>query len=155
MVFQSRIAAPPAVVFAFHERPDAARLLTPVWSGARVVAPAPSLRPGATAVIRLGCGPLAMDWVARHVVYEPPRLFVDRQESGPFVAWEHRHQVLPAPSAGDGAAAAESILRDEVRYCPPLGALGEVADLLLIRPFLRRLFRHRHAVTRRFCEAAR
>jgi len=37
LVFESRIDASPERVFAFHERPDAFRLLTPWWSGARVV----------------------------------------------------------------------------------------------------------------------
>jgi hypothetical protein len=41
------------------------------------------------------------------------------------------------------------LLRDEIRYAPPLGWLGRRIDPLLIRPRLRRMFEHRHAVTRR------
>ena len=46
LAFESHIAAPPERVFAFHERPDAFALLTPWWSGARVVRAAASLASG-------------------------------------------------------------------------------------------------------------
>lgn len=47
LVFDSYVCAPPARVFAFHERAEVLQLLTPWWSGARVSRPAASLEPGA------------------------------------------------------------------------------------------------------------
>jgi ligand-binding SRPBCC domain-containing protein len=132
-------------VFAFHERPDAMRLLTPWWSGARVVRPAPDLQTGRRPLIRLGFGPLAIDWEALHEEYDPPHEFVESQVSGPFRSWRHRHCVLPAPGG--------AILRDEITYEGPGGVLEPLLNIPL-RIFLRQLFAHRHAVTRRHVLAA-
>jgi len=139
LFFESHIAAAPERVFAFHERPDAFALLTPPWSGARVVRPAPSLRPGERALIVLGRGPLRREWEAVHEVYEPPRCFVEAQLRGPFRSWRHRHLMLPE---GSGTR-----LRDELEYELPGGILAPVLDVL-VRPFLWRLFAYRHAVAR-------
>ena len=137
--FESLIAATPERVFGFHERRDAFALLTPWWSGARVVRPAASLRPGERALLVLGRGPLSMEWEAVHEVYEPPRCFVESQVRGPFRSWRHRHLVLPE---GDGAR-----LRDELEYTLPGGSLAPVLDRVM-RAFLRILFAYRHRITR-------
>lgn len=147
LVFESRYAASAQRVFAFHERSDAFRLLTPWWSGARVVRAAPSLRPGERALLRLGWGPFAVPWEAVHETYDPPRSFVEGQSRGPFVRWRHRHLVFA--EAGGGAR-----LRDELEYVAPGGFLAPVLDRLLLRPFLAGLFAYRHAVTRRAVESS-
>jgi uncharacterized protein len=139
LVFESHIDASPERVFDFHQRPDAFKLLTPWWSGARAVYPAASLRPGERALVVLGRGPLSVEWEAVHEVYEPPTCFVESQLRGPFRRWRHRHLVLP-----DGAGAR---LRDELEYELPGGILAPLLDLVL-RPFLVRLFAYRHALTR-------
>jgi ligand-binding SRPBCC domain-containing protein len=143
-IVETRLAASPQAVFEFHERPDAIRLLTPWWSGARVVRPARSLRPGERALVLLGWGPFAREWLAEHNVYEPPHRFEDVQVRGPFRRWRHTHRVLTDTRG--------SRLRDELDYELPGGPLAPLVDRLLIRPFLRRLFLHRHTVTRRWVE---
>jgi ligand-binding SRPBCC domain-containing protein len=141
LVFDSYICAPPASVFAFHERADAFRLLTPWWSGARVIRPAVSLEPGQRALLCLGCGPLAIEWEALHETYEPSTCFVESQVCGPFKFWRHRHLILPAAAGG-------ARLRDELEYELPGGILAPFLDLP-VRLFLGRLFAYRHAVTAR------
>ncbi|HEX8072613.1 MAG TPA: SRPBCC family protein [Pyrinomonadaceae bacterium] len=144
-VKESVIRAAPGRVFAFHELPDALARLTPPWERVRVVQTADIARVGSEAIIEtrvLGLFPTR--WVARHTVYEPPRLFEDVQVAGPFRYWRHRHHVEPH--------AAGALLRDEVEYEPPFGPLGRLAAPLLIEPRLRKLFAYRHAVTRAWCE---
>lgn len=140
-IFETWLPASPAAVFSFHERPDAVRLLTPWWSGLRIERPAASLRPGQRARFVLGFGPFRVEWEAEHDLYDPPRHFEDHQVRGPFERWRHRHLVIPD---GDGAR-----LRDVIEYRLPGGPLAPLLDRCLVRPFLTRLFRYRHAATRR------
>jgi ligand-binding SRPBCC domain-containing protein len=145
-VYESPVAVSPAALFHFHEQPEALRILTPWWSGARVTKPPEDLKTGAMAVIRLGFGKLSVEWIAEHTVYEPPHLFVERQVLGPFAHWEHYHHCTSDPAG--------TRLRDEIFYRPPFGLLGRLANPILIRPFLRALFRYRHAMTRQALEGA-
>lgn len=144
-VKESLIRASPERVFAFHERPDALRLLTPTWEQARVVQAARISEVGSRAIVEAPVlGPFKTRWVAEHTRYEPPHLFEDVQISGPFRKWRHRHIVSPH-SAG-------AILRDEIDYEPPLWFIGQLAASVFIERRLRKLFDFRHEVTRRHCE---
>lgn len=147
-VKESHIKAAPAVVFSFHESPGALRSLMPPWERMEVVESAASLRPGSRVVMRGRAGLLPIRWVAIHTEYEPPRLFADRQEAGPFAWWYHRHLFLDDGQGG-------TILRDEVEYLPPLGFLGRWLGGGLIRRKLDRMFAYRHETTRRLTESGR
>jgi ligand-binding SRPBCC domain-containing protein len=144
---ESRIAAPPEAVFRFHESPGALRHLIPPWENMKVVEASGSLKPGSMVVLEgriLRMIPVR--WVAMHTEYEPPHLFADRQESGPFASWYHRHRFLDDGQGG-------TILRDEVDYEPPLGALGRWMGGWLIRRKLERMFTFRHDTTRQLIES--
>ncbi len=87
-VKETRISAAPETVFGFHESSGALQHLIPHWEKMEVVESSGSLRPGSKVVLAgriLGVVPVR--WVAIHTDYEPPHLFADRQESGPFAAW--------------------------------------------------------------------
>ena len=145
-VKESRIAAPPSEVFAFHEAPGAFERLAPPGRKLEVLEGGDSIRDGARLTFRTALGPLPITWVAEHSEYDPPHGFADRQVSGPFASWFHRHRFL---DDGEGG----TILRDEVDYQPPLGLLGRLlAGPLLVR-MLRQMFDHRHEVTKRLLEA--
>jgi ligand-binding SRPBCC domain-containing protein len=143
---ESRIEAPAARVFAFHESPGTLERLTPPWEYARVIRSAGSLRPGSRVEIETRVGPFSLCWIAEHTEYEPGRLFADRQVRGPFAYWYHRHRFI---DLADGA----SLLRDEVDYEPPLRALGRWLAGRYLQRKLTRLFDYRHAVTKRLVES--
>ena len=147
-VRETLIDAPPAEVFRFHESADALTKLIPPWEKMRVIESAGSLSVGSRVILHGHVGPVPIRWVAVHTEYEPPLFFEDRQESGPFAVWVHRHQFLPM---GSGA----TILRDEVEYAPPLGWLGGLVDGWLIRPKIEAMFAYRHEVTKRTIESER
>lgn len=141
----SLIRATPERVFAFHELPDALVRLTPPWETARVVQAAQISDVGAQAIVETRLfGIIPVRWIARHTAYDPPRMFEDVQESGPFHYWRHRHIIKPH---ADGA-----ILSDEIEYAPPLGALGRLVEPFFIKPRLQKMFDYRHRVTRDWCE---
>ncbi len=134
-VHESVIEAPPARVFAFHERPDALKLLVPPWESVEVVQPPSSLLPGTRVILRMRQGPFRITWIAEHTRYEKDALFQDRMVRGPFARWVHTHRFLPS--------GAGTLLRDEVDCALPLGLPG-----VLVRSRLVRMFEYRHAVTR-------
>src|SRR5207253_6462330 len=75
-------------------------------------------------------------WRTRIEVWERPRRFVDAPVKGPYSLWEHTHTF---EEDGPGA----TIIRDRVRYSIPFWPLGEIADRVLVRRDLRRIFDYR------------
>ena len=145
-VRESRIAAPPEVVFRYHESPVSLVHLIPPWENMKVAESPGSLLPGSKVVLRGRVGFLPIQWVAIHTEYDPPHLFADLQESGPFAWWYHRHRFIDDGQGG-------TILRDEVEYLAPLGWIGRCLGGWLIRRKLDRMFAYRHETTRRMIES--
>jgi ligand-binding SRPBCC domain-containing protein len=143
---ESVIEASVEEVFAFHERPDAFALLSPPWEETQIVQPPHSLRTGTVVKLRNRVGFLWIDIVAEHVAYEKNQRFEDVMTRGPFAKWHHKHWFLPDPAG--------CLLRDEIEYELPLGALGRLIAPLAVVPRLKRLFSYRHEVTRREVLAA-
>ncbi len=132
------VSAPLDAVFDFFS--DAANLdaITPAWVGFRILTPLPiEMRRGAHIDYRLRLGGVPVRWRTRISSWDPPRSFVDVQESGPFTLWEHEHRFEPH---GDGV-----LMRDRVRYALPLGLLGRVAHAVAVRAALAAIFDHRFA----------
>ncbi len=69
----------------------------------------------------------------RHVV--PEKMFVDEQIRGPFRLWHHEHHF----EERDGGVH----MTDLVHYEIPLGFLGEIARVLIVRQQLRDIFEYR------------
>ncbi len=138
------IDAPVERVWAFHEREDVLRLLAP--SNVKVLRREGGLETGAEVEFLIPAGPFSIRWLARHTAYERHRLFRDEQIRGPFRSWVHDHRFVPE---GSGTR-----LIDHVEFTLPLHPLSVVAHAA-VRLQLRAMFRHRHEVTRRHCEAAR
>jgi ligand-binding SRPBCC domain-containing protein len=135
------IDAPRELVFAFHQRPDAFALLLPPWEKSRVLRPPTSLEVGTLVVVETKLGPLWVRIEAEHVVYVPNERFEDVMRKGPFARWHHRH-LFVAQGAG-------CLLRDEITYELPLGALGRTFGGAFARQKLERMFAYRHVVTAR------
>ncbi len=145
-VKETRIAAPPDVVFAFHESPGALQRLTPPWERVEVIEGGHSLKPGARVVLSAGLGPFRLRWIAKHTEYESGRMFADRQVEGPFASWYHRHLFLDDGQGG-------TLLRDIVDYEPPLKRVGRLLAGGLLESKVRKLFDYRHETTRRIVES--
>ncbi len=140
-VKESRISASPEEVFRFHEQADALTKLLPPGEPLQVMKAPASLRPGTRVVLRGSLLGVPLTWVAVHTEYDPPRLFADRQESGPFEHWHHRHGFR---DDGEGG----TILRDEIAYALPFGCWGRWLGGWLVRRKLEAMFEYRHKATR-------
>lgn len=105
-----------------------------------------TLQVGSKVVLRGHLGIIPIQWVAVHTEYDPPHLFADRQESGPFAYWYHRHHFIDDESGG-------TLLSDEVEYAVPLGAIGAYLGGWLVRRKLEAMFAYRHEKTRSLIES--
>lgn len=92
-------------------------------------------------------------WESQIEQYAPPHAvvfgfearFVDVQLSGPFHAWKHEHEF-------EAIDAKTTRVLDRVTYTPPMGLLGAILNLLVLRWYLRRVLRHRGEALKRELE---
>ena len=134
-----RLGLPVEQVFEFYADARNLERITPPWLGFRVMTRDEiEMRPGALIEYRLRLHGVPVRWRTRIEVWDPPRRFVDAQVRGPYTLWEHTHRFEPA-----GPYAVQ--MTDRVRYALPLGPLGELANRLLVRRDLERIFDYRRA----------
>ena len=139
----TEVGAPIDVVFAFHLDPRNAGRISP--RGTRVLSVEAPERVHAGDEIRLTVRqfplPMAQRWRMRIERVEAPVAVVDVALDAPFPVWRHEHLFAVA---GDG----RTLLTDHVTYELPFGALGRLADRLVVRRVLLRTFHARQARTR-------
>ena len=122
--------------FAFFADAYNLEALTPPWLRFRILTPRPiPMRKGTTIEYVLTTHRLPVRWRTEIVEWEPGRRFVDIQQKGPFRLWEHTHAF---EECHDG-----TVIRDTVRYRMPCGALGAIAQPLLVARDLERIFDYR------------
>lgn len=125
----------PDEVFDFYADAFNLELLTPPWLKFQVLTPPPlTLSAGAEIEYRLRLHGIPMRWQSRITAWEPPHHFTDAQIKGPYRKWTHHHLFIPQ----DGG----TLVQDSVEYAM-LG--GWLADRLLVRRDLRRIFAYRQA----------
>ena len=65
----------------------------------------------------------------------PQKYFVDEQRVGPYKLWHHEHHIETVENG--------VLMKDIVSYSPPLGILGKLANVLVIRKKLEEIFNYR------------
>jgi len=132
-------------VFGFHQKKDILERLMPPGENVEVIQPPTSLEKGTRVIFNVKIlGVVPVQWVAEHTAYDPPHMFEDTQISGPFSRWRHRHMFIPHEEG--------TVLRDEIEFDPPLWPLGEIGAPFFALPNIRKMFDHRHKVTKDWCE---
>jgi ligand-binding SRPBCC domain-containing protein len=97
-------------------------------------------------------------WTARHlgrpwsltsqiVAFDPPRLFVDEQVSGPFRSFRHEHRFE--------SIAGGTLMVDDWEHSTPLGPIGWLIDRLALDRYMRELLELRNTELKREAEAER
>jgi len=130
------VARPIDEVFDFFARPENLGRITPASMGFEFLTDDREMRDGLE--IRYRIRPLLgipMTWTTRITGFEPPRRFSDVQLSGPYRRWEHSHTFETVPGG--------TVVHDEITYEVPLGPLGDLANVLVVRTELGRIFGHR------------
>lgn len=139
--FYRRLLLPHPIeeVFAFFERPENLKRLTPPSLGFRMMTPAVVMRQGAVMDYTIHLLGVPVRWTTLIDSYNPPHGFSDVQLRGPYSYWHHSHRF----EAKDGG----TLMTDEVRYLLPLEPLGLLA-LPLVAWQLDRIFRFRSQAIR-------
>ena len=126
--------------FNYHDRPGCLDRLVPPWESVKVERSDGSLEEGSQVVLKTKVAGIPLRWRARHTVFDPPHLFEDVQDSGPFASWRHRHRFS---RRGDNT----SRLTDDVSYQLPMGALGNLFGGAMARGTIEAMFAYRHRIT--------
>jgi ligand-binding SRPBCC domain-containing protein len=139
--FQSEqwIPWPLEEVFAFFAQPGNLPLLMPPELDTRVerlalVAALEGFEAGAGSEIEISFQPvpfllLRVRWTARIVAFAAREFFLDEQVRGPFALFRHRHGFVAETRAG----VAGTVVRDDVEFALPLGALGRLGEPIALR----------------------
>lgn len=133
-VFACEMLAPLAVrdTFTVFENPYNLARLTPPWLNFKILTPNLKMHKDAEIEYSLAWMGLPMRWKTRITEYEPPFLFVDEMEKGPYSLWRHRHTFRPSEQG--------TIVGDRVEYALPLGPIGNLAHNLMVRRQVEEIF---------------
>jgi ligand-binding SRPBCC domain-containing protein len=99
----------------------------------------------------------SVTWRARHffirqhltsaiTAFDPPIYFQDTMLRGAFHSMQHDHHFLAiAPNLTE--------MRDDFRFSAPLGPLGRIAEVLVLRRYMTALLRERNAIIQQVAES--
>jgi ligand-binding SRPBCC domain-containing protein len=140
LVVTTQLESPVQQAFPFFSKAENLGLLTPAAMGFSISGSTPTIEEDATIEYRLRVAGFPIAWRSRIVNWTPGERFVDFQEAGPYRSWWHEHSFR-----SDGTT---TVMEDRVRYAPPFGPIGRIANWLVIAPMLRRIFQYRADIIR-------
>jgi ligand-binding SRPBCC domain-containing protein len=125
-----------AEVFAFFKDPHNLEAITPPWLGFSVFkATDREVHAGTRIRYRLRLHGIPLQWESCITEYAENAMFADKQVTGPYRMWHHRHLFREVT----GGVRIEDI----VDYEMPLGVLGRLVHALAVRRQLRAIFDYR------------
>lgn len=136
------VKRPLGEVLEFFARAENLERITPPWLSLQVLTPA-TIEMGSGTLIdyRLRLHGLPLRWTSRINLWVQERRSIDQQVHGPYRFWRHLHQFVPAGRS--------TCVRDRVEYALPLGWLGHLIGLPVVRADLVRIFDYRRAAIAR------
>jgi ligand-binding SRPBCC domain-containing protein len=79
---------------------------------------------------------IPLSWMTEITHVEPRKYFVDEQRKGPYTLWHHQHHFKAIEGGTE--------MTDLVHYRLPLGFIGAVANGLVVRKELEKIFSYRY-----------
>jgi ligand-binding SRPBCC domain-containing protein len=119
----------------FFSSPQNLSRITPPHMGFEINGDLPLKKMYAGQIISYTVKPLAgipMTWVTEITHVNEPHFFVDEQRFGPYQFWHHQHHFKEI----DGGV----LMTDIIHYGIPFGPLGSVANHLLVKKELEKIF---------------
>jgi ligand-binding SRPBCC domain-containing protein len=84
-------------------------------------------------------------FTSKITAFDPPRYFQDAMQRGAFRSFVHDHVFTPANGG--------TTMRDDLEFSAPLGILGRIAEVLVLRRYLTRQLTKRAAVIKESVES--
>jgi len=132
------VTSPLSEAFDFFSRTSNLERITPPWLRFGLLTPEPTeIVVGTRIEYRLRLHGIPLRWISRIDEFVENRSFVDRQIRGPYRWWHHRHEFTSVPGG--------TRVRDHVDYALPLGPVGELGHIVIVRRDLARIFDYRQA----------
>jgi ligand-binding SRPBCC domain-containing protein len=75
------------------------------------------------------------NWMTEITHIKENEYFVDEQRLGPYKIWHHEHFIEPI----EGGV----LMKDLITYVPPFGFLGTIANQIMIKKQIKRIFEYR------------
>jgi ligand-binding SRPBCC domain-containing protein len=123
--------------FDFFSKASNLEAITPPFLRFRITTPGPiEMKVGALIRYRLRLRGIPVSWRTRIEEWDPPHGFVDRQLSGPYALWHHTHSFEPLGES-------KTQMTDLVLYGQRFGPFGALAEHLVVRRDLERIFDYR------------
>lgn len=79
---------------------------------------------------------IPLGWMTEITQVEPLKYFVDEQRKGPYKLWHHQHHFKPIEGGTE--------MVDLVHYRLPFGLVGNIANALLVKDELEKIFSYRY-----------
>lgn len=125
-----------AEVFRFFRDPANLALITPPWLRFRVLeSSTPQVRRGTRIRYTIRWLGLPMRWESLIAEYVEGELFADQMLAGPYRSWYHLHTFRDLGGMVE--------VGDRVEYSLPLGPVGRLAHVMVVRRQLQAIFDYR------------
>ena len=126
-------------VFKFFNRPENLVKLMPPFMKFKLLTPGElTMKEGAIFDYHVAVFGIPNRWTTYINDYKPPYYFTDIQLKGPHSYWHHLHRF---EKVNNGTR-----VIDEIHYMLPLGPLGKIGNLVIMKPIVNALFKHRTKV---------
>lgn len=127
--------APIDEAFELFSRAENLEAITPPLLKFKITSDVPAeMEVGTLIRYRLKVHGVPVSWLTRIQSWDPPHGFVDQQLKGPYALWHHTHSF---ELIDDGA---RTRMTDVVRYAQRFGPMGTIAEHLIVRRDLDRIF---------------
>ena len=76
-----------------------------------------------------------LNWVSEITSVKEKVAFIDQQNKGPYKEWIHEHKLELTPEG--------IVMHDIVKYIPPFGIIGRIANHIFIKKRVEKIFDYR------------
>ena len=125
----------------FISSPNNLEKITPEWMSFKITSNNSETKMYAGMIISYIVRPILnfpMKWVTEITHVKEKEYFVDEQRIGPYKIWHHEH-IFEVKEEG-------VLMTDIITYVPPFSFLGTIANIILIKKRVNKIFDYRNIV---------